>query len=149
MTRDLLSAENCLGILEILSETGFAIGDLTELICREPGIGCRLLRRANWEAPESAPVNTYRDALKLVGKNQFRKLVMLALLADLRSWNELPPVLAQYADLANLGMRARCEPTWEETVRVLHPLRTEANPAGKILKMPSLKRREKDKPPRP
>lgn len=150
MTRDLLCAENCLGMLEILSETGFAIGALTELICREPGIGCRLLRRANWEAPEGAPVNTFRDALKLVGKNEFRKLVMLALVADLKSWEDLPPVLAQYGDFGNLGMRSGFEPTWEETARVLHPLRTEAKPpaAGKVLKMPSLKRRETGRRPK-
>ena len=150
MTRDPLGTENCLRILEILNETGFAIGGLADLICREPGIGCRLLRRANWETPEGAPVNTFRDALKLIGKNEFRKLVMLAMLADLKSWNDLPPEFAPYGNLANLGMRTGDEPSWEQTARVLHPLRNEAKPAagGKILKMPSSSRTARSKPPK-
>ena len=89
MTRDSLNEINCLRILEMLNRTGFATNKLVDLVDSEPGIACRLLRRANWTAGPGNPINSIRDALKLVGKREFRKLVMLAVFSDIGRWNDL------------------------------------------------------------
>ncbi len=89
MTRDSLNKTNCMRILEMLNRAGFAINKLADLIDSEPGVACRLLRRANWIAGPGSPVNTLRDALKLVGKKEFRKLITLAMFSDIERWNDL------------------------------------------------------------
>jgi len=89
MTRDSLNEANCMRILEMLSRTGFATNKLADLVDSEPGLACRLLRKANWMTGPDRPVNTLRDALKLVGKKEFRKLVTLAMFSDIESWNDL------------------------------------------------------------
>lgn len=94
MTRDSLNEANCMRILEMLGRTGFATNKLADLVDSEPGIACRLLRKANWMASPESPVNTLRDALKLVGKKEFRKLVTLAMFSDIASWNDLRQDLA-------------------------------------------------------
>lgn len=139
MTREPVNETNGLRILETLSQSGFAVGQLIDLICLEPGLGCRLLRRANWEAADGTPINTYREALKAVGKNEFRKLVMLALLADTKSWHDLPPEIAQHGDLANMMLGGQHGYAKSNPSRNLDILRTESKPAtgGKILEMPS------------
>ena len=119
MTGDLPSQINCLRILETLSERGFAIKKLMDLIGLEPGISCRLLRRANWTAAQGSPVNTFFDALKLVGKSEFRKLVMLAMLSDAKDWNALPPEFLQYCENANLRASGGGEPMLKDDRREL------------------------------
>jgi c-di-GMP-related signal transduction protein len=89
MTRDSLNEANCMRILEMLSRTGFATNKLADLVDSEPGITCRLLRKANWMSGPESPVNTLRDALKLVGKKEFRKLMTLAIFSDIERWNDL------------------------------------------------------------
>ena len=139
MTREPVNEANGLRILETLSQPGFAVSQLLDLICLEPGLGCRLLRRANWEAATGTPINTYREALKVVGKNEFRKLVMLALLADTKSWEDLPLGIAQYGDLANLMRGSQHGYAKSNLSRNLEILRTESKPASgrKVLEMPS------------
>ena len=95
MTRDSLNEANCMRILEMLSRTGFATNKLADLVDSEPGVACRLLRKANWMAAPESPVNTLRDALKLVGKKEFRKLVTLAVFSDIERWNDLRHGLAR------------------------------------------------------
>ena len=102
MTRDAFHEENCLRLLETLGQPGFAIGKLADLVCLDPGIGCRLLRMANWTSEESKPVNSLRDALKLVGKSEFRKVVLLAMLADAGSWDGVGPEFLHYCRTARL-----------------------------------------------
>ena len=75
-------------ILEMLSRTGFATNKLADLVDSEAGLACRLLRKANWMAGPESPVNTLRDALKLVGKKEFRKLVTLAMFSNIEHWND-------------------------------------------------------------
>ena len=130
MTRDSVSEKNCLSILEVLNQSGFAINALTELVNLEPGIGCRLLRKANWMAAEDSPVNTFRDALKLIGKSEFRKLVVLAMFAEIQNWGVLPPDLREYG-MSELAM--------EQDSYQSHTLSEETQPStgGKILKMPA------------
>jgi c-di-GMP-related signal transduction protein len=139
MTKEPVNKENALQILEILSQSGFAISPLVDIICREPGIGCRLLRKANWDATGSSPVNTFRDALKVVGKNEFRKMVMLALLADVKSWDDLPSEVAQYGDPTLLMRTNPYGYAAPNPTRGLDILQTKSKSAtgGKILKMPS------------
>ena len=102
MTRDAFDEANCLRLLEMLGQPGFAIGKLADLICLDPGIGCRLLRKANWMAAEGGPVNSIRDALKLVGKREFRKVVLLAMLAEVGSWDAVGPEFLDYCRAAGL-----------------------------------------------
>jgi c-di-GMP-related signal transduction protein len=139
MPKDFLRETNCLRILETLDEIGFAINKLTELINLEPGIGCRLLRRANWITAEGSPVNTYRDALKLIGKNEFRQLVSLAMLAEVEDWGSLPAELLQYCDIPSLAWSDKYEPAPNYAERRLHSMHTEIHPPvrGNILQMPA------------
>lgn len=102
MTRDAFDEANCLRLLAMLGQPGFAIGKLAELICLDPGIGCRLLRKANWMAAEGKPVNSIRDALRVVGKSEFRKMVLLAKLAEAGSWEGMGPEILQYCRTARL-----------------------------------------------
>jgi c-di-GMP-related signal transduction protein len=102
MTRDAFDEANCLRLLEMLGQPGFAIGKLADLICLDPGIGCRLLRKANWMAAEGGPVNSIRDALKLVGKREFRKVVLLAMVAEVGSWDAVGPEFLDYCRAAGL-----------------------------------------------
>ena len=95
MTRDSLNEANCMRILEMLSRTGFATNKLAGLVDLEPGLACRVLRKANWMAGPESPQNTLRDALKLVGKKEFRKLVTLAMFSDIERWNDLRRALAR------------------------------------------------------
>lgn len=129
MTRDSVSEKNCLNILEALDQSRFAVDALTDLINLEPGIGCRLLRKANWIVTDGSPVNTFRDALKLVGKSEFRKLVVLAMFADTKNWSGLPQELREY------GMT---ESAIEQNGSESHSRAEEIQPpaTGKILKMP-------------
>lgn len=150
MAKDLPSQINCMRILETLSGRGFAIKKLMDLISLEPGIGCRLLRRANWEAPQGRPVNTFRDALKLVGKNEFRKLVVLAMLSDAEDWKALPPELRQYCERASLRAHGRPEPTREDNRRKPDLSRSASSlvAGGKLLKMPARIRKNKTQKPK-
>ena len=88
--RDSLSAIGCLPMLELLREPGFAIHKLADWVDQQPGISCRLLRRANWSAAKYHPINSTRDALKLIGKDAFRKLLYLAILTSASDWRQLP-----------------------------------------------------------
>lgn len=94
MSRDSLHPMNCLRLLETLQRPGFPIARLGELLDREPGLAARLLRSANWLAERGNPVNSIRDALRLLGKNEFRKLVRVAIRADNANWDGVPPDFA-------------------------------------------------------
>ena len=98
--RDDCNGPNSQCILDILDRPGFPINKLADLIHPEPGIACRLLRKANWLAGSENPVNAIRDALKLVGKSEFRKLVVLALYVESSNWNELGSELTRFDDPA-------------------------------------------------
>jgi c-di-GMP-related signal transduction protein len=137
MPKDFLSEKNCLRILERLSENGFAINALTDLINMEPGIGCRLLRRANWLAAEASPVNSFREALKMIGKNEFRQLVTLAMLAEVENWHSLPAELLRYCDITSLAESDKYGP--EYAAPRLHSVPVEMHPpvTRNILQMPS------------
>jgi EAL and modified HD-GYP domain-containing signal transduction protein len=111
MTRDSLNEINCLRILETLSRTGFATSKLADLIDSEPGIACRLLRRANWTAGLESPINSIRDALKLVGRREFRKLMTLAMFSDIERWNDLPQRLARCGAAGAQKKPSASEPT--------------------------------------
>jgi len=111
MTKDSLNEANCLRILETLNRTGFATNKLADLIDSEPGIACRLLRRANWTADPGNPINSIRDALKLVGKREFRKLVTLAMFSDIGRWDDLPQLLAQSGAAGAPKKPSASEPT--------------------------------------
>jgi c-di-GMP-related signal transduction protein len=110
MTRDAFHDANSLRLLETLSQPGFAIGKLADLICLDPGIGCRLLRKANWMSADGKPVNAIRDALRLVGKSEFRKVVLLAMLAEAGSWDNVAPEFLHHCRGARLMSGA--EGTW-------------------------------------
>lgn len=138
MTRDSRSEVNRLSILATLGQIGFAINTLADLINLDPGIGCRLLRRANWLSPEGSPVNTYRDALKLIGKSEFRKLVTLAVAADVKDWNTLQPELLELLDPSCLMMHNKAASTANDAVRGRESSGRKAKRASRdnILKMP-------------
>jgi hypothetical protein len=48
------------------------------------------LRRANWLTPSRSPVNSTWEALKLIGKDEFRKIVGLAVLTLSPELSKLP-----------------------------------------------------------
>jgi c-di-GMP-related signal transduction protein len=102
MTRDVFDEANCLRLLETLGQPGFAIGKLADLICLDPSVGCRLLRKANWMAADSKPVNAIRDALRVVGKSEFRKIVLLAMMSEAGSWDNVPPDFLHHCRIACL-----------------------------------------------
>lgn len=102
MTRDAFDAANCLRLLEMLGQPGFAVGKLADLMSLDPGIGCRLLRKANWIASSSGPINSIRDALRVVGKSEFRKMVLLAMLAEAGGWEDVGPEFLDYCRAARL-----------------------------------------------
>lgn len=79
--RDALDVIHCTRILEALHETGFAANELAELINRESGIECRLIRAANWATPPNVVVNAVLDALEVVGKADVQRVVTLAMKA--------------------------------------------------------------------
>jgi c-di-GMP-related signal transduction protein len=85
-----------------LGQPGFPIGKLADLICLDPGIGCRLLRKANWMSANGKPVNSIRDALRVVGKSEFRKVVLLAMLAEAGSWDDVGPEFLHHCQIARL-----------------------------------------------
>jgi EAL and modified HD-GYP domain-containing signal transduction protein len=136
MTRDALDEKNGLRLLKQLQRPGFAIAKLADLIDQEPGIGCRLLRRANWRVGPGRPVNSYRDALEVVGKSEFRQIVALAMFTDLRNWNALPPELRRFDHTSAVPDSSEPEP--EVASRELPSSGAEGRERsrGKILKMP-------------
>ena len=79
--RDHLNPVHCTRILEDLQEPELMATDLAKMIDFEPGIECRLLRRANWVTPPNVVINTLRDALEVVEVDDVRKLVSLAMAA--------------------------------------------------------------------
>jgi EAL and modified HD-GYP domain-containing signal transduction protein len=89
-TGDPLDQRNCLQMLDLLQGTGFPIEALVDCIDREPGIECRLLRRANWIAEPDCPVNSVSEALHVIGKSEFECLVTLAMITR-ESFLDLPP----------------------------------------------------------
>jgi len=102
MTRDAFGETRCLRLLEASAERGCSIGKLADLIAESPGIACRLLRMANWLTVGGRPVNSIRDSLKLVGRRKFRKLVLLVMLAEAATWDDLAPEALQYCEMAGL-----------------------------------------------
>ena len=135
MSKDVLNAENCMRILETLKEPGFAIGKLAEYTDLEPGLSCRLLRRVNWITAPHSPVNSIRDALRLIGKAEFRQLVRLALLAGVQDWNNLPPEYA-WAGGSTEGLEAGEPTTLPTTGDSSGPPQKKGETAlGKILRM--------------
>jgi len=100
--RDDCYGPNVPNILDLLDGPGFPINKLADLIHPEPGIACRLLRKANWLVGPNNPVNAVRDALKLVGKDEFRKMVVLALYAETPNWDQFNPDLTGFSDPARL-----------------------------------------------
>ncbi len=80
MCKDALTLEDLEPIRESLRQPGFALLKYSDWLNEHPGIGCRILRRANWLTPSRLPVNSTWEALKLIGKDEFRKIVGLAAL---------------------------------------------------------------------
>lgn len=136
MPRDDRSGSNRRRILDVLSQTGFAIAKLTELIDEEPGIGYRVLRMANWSACEASPVNTVREALRLVGKSEFRKMVLLAMVADVKDLNDVDPELMRSLEFASLVGGGNSSSARNHNPRAA----ASRNSRGKILKMPVSRR---------
>ena len=144
MTRDPLNEKNGLRLLKQLQRPGFAIGKLADLIDLEPGIGCRLLRKANWRMGQGSPVNSYREALEIVGKSEFMQIVTLAMFTDLRNWNALPPELRRFDHTSDMPDSGDSEPEAISPELPLLGKESQEKSTGKILKMP---RRTRD--PRP
>jgi len=144
MTRDPLSEKNGLRLLKQLQRPGFAIAKLADLIDLEPGIGCRLLRRANWKVGEDHPVNSYRDALEVVGKSELLQMVTLAMFTDLKNWNALPPELREFEHSGMPGSSEHDSEAVSRDLPSLDPERQERS-TGKILKMPRRTRHPRPK----
>lgn len=79
--RDPLDPVNCMLLLAILDKPVLDEGRLVDLIDFESGIEARLLRRANWIAPAGQVVNSVREAIALLGRQEMQKLVTLAMTA--------------------------------------------------------------------
>ena len=77
--RDSLDPIQCMRILEALQESPNVLEDLAESIGREPGIECRLLRRANWITPPSVVINSIHDAIEVVETSDIQKMITLAM----------------------------------------------------------------------
>ena len=132
MPRDHFDEANCLRLLERLRGNGFAVGKLADLAGNDAGIGCRLLRMANWVSGEGRPVNSIREALKLVGKSKFRKLVLLVMLAEVLSWDDLTPEALQHCHLAGLTRGGGYAPAQELDPRSASNLITMAKGVGSL-----------------
>lgn len=78
VSKDTLTAADLEQVEAYLGQPGFAIHKCADWLLERPGVGCRLLRRANWLYSPRRPVNSAWEALKLVGKEEFRKIVNLA-----------------------------------------------------------------------
>lgn len=78
---DALDPMKCTCILGALEEAVFAKDEVAKLVQMESGIERRLLRRANWASPPSAVIDSTRDALEVVGKEDLLKIVTLATLS--------------------------------------------------------------------
>jgi c-di-GMP-related signal transduction protein len=76
-----LDLMNCKCILGALEGPVLPIDELAELVSLEPGIECRLLRRANWVTPPNRAINCTRDALEVVEKVDLQSIVTLAITA--------------------------------------------------------------------
>jgi c-di-GMP-related signal transduction protein len=147
LTRDSLNEKNCLRLLKLLQRPGFPIAKLTDVIGLEPGIACRLLRRANWKVGQGRPVNTYRDALAVVGKSEFQQLVMLAMFAETENWNGLPMDFLQLDQFAGRGSTSSGEPEGASGASFIteRPTGRQTTSKGKLLKMPRRTRRARPK----
>ena len=78
-TRDRINPDHCCRMLDLLLLPDFQVDDLAEWVDLEPGIECRLMRRATWIASPGPPINSVREALVLVGRAEFESLVLLAM----------------------------------------------------------------------
>jgi EAL and modified HD-GYP domain-containing signal transduction protein len=76
---DNLDPVNCVGILGALDWPELSLDDLANLISLEPGIARRVLRRANWTAPQGYEVHSVLDALLLIPKSDVHSVVNLAI----------------------------------------------------------------------
>lgn len=77
--RDFLDSGQCLDLLEQLHMSGFRPEEFLDLIEEQPGLECRLLRLANWNAPPDVVLNSTREALAAVGRMPLYRLVTLAM----------------------------------------------------------------------
>ena len=138
MTRDTVDEDRGRRLLNMLDQPGFASNELVDAVDEEPGIACRLLRRANWTTGPSNPVNSVRDALKIVGKSEFRKLVMLALYAEAQNWNSLRDDPASSDAMEDGDGPPEQEEASEGGSRDEYSLRPKVRAAGlgNLLKMP-------------
>lgn len=75
---DSLDPVNCMGILDALDWPDLSIGDLADLISREPGIECRIRHRANWAVP-GCVISSIQHALLVITRADVHKLVNLAI----------------------------------------------------------------------
>jgi c-di-GMP-related signal transduction protein len=76
---DLIDPLRCMDILENLQDKGTNPEDLAKLIALEPGIECRLMRRANWVSPDNMVISSVQQALDIVERTDMQKLVTLAM----------------------------------------------------------------------
>lgn len=67
-------------LMEILLNPRSSFDELVEYIHLEPDIEERLLRRATWKAPAGHPIESVRQALHIVGREELKLLLRLALL---------------------------------------------------------------------
>ena len=93
MSKDSLTVGDLEPIREHLLRPGFAIHAFAEWMESHPGVACRVLRRANWLAPPQSPVNSVVDALKLIGKEEFRRVVGLVVMTSSPELSGLPASL--------------------------------------------------------
>lgn len=94
MKKDVLNAMDFEPVLASLEQPGFAINKYMNWLDEHPGVACRLLRRANWLTAAHSPVNSTWEALKLIGKDEFRKIVELAASTLAAEQSETPPARA-------------------------------------------------------
>jgi c-di-GMP-related signal transduction protein len=126
--RDALDSMNCTRILEALQEPDFSTEEVAELIDRESGIECRLLRRANWAAGAGQVINSTREAIETVGRADLQKIVTLAMRAAAEKGGKprsatrahQPPYLKYSADNLVRGTDAGASIRWWRSERRDH-----------------------------
>ena len=83
----------CTRIESMLDEPAMDKDDLFALLCAVPGIGCRILRYANWMSKAEIAITSVRDALDVVEKADLKKIIALAWMAGFE--NEMSSALAE------------------------------------------------------
>jgi c-di-GMP-related signal transduction protein len=94
--RDRVSPLRCLGILERLAGRECALDEIAYWFAHDPGLEARVLHRARWASGGVAAHSTY-EALELLGKSEVRKILILAMTANLEYCFQAEAVSAEIA----------------------------------------------------